>query len=958
MTPLVGRRDEIARFRRTLSTLDFGGGGITTVTGEPGIGKSRLLDDLAIMAAEEQRTVLLGRATEFERHEPFGVLVDALDEAVEAALGADPRLIDGHARHLLMPVLPALRRQGNTANPTTLAAGDRVGRCRELRRLLRTLASARPIVLLLDDAHWVDHGSAEFLDYLFRHPAIPRLLVVLAYRPRQLPTLLAHSVDRARANGRLEEIELPPLCIAEAAELVTPAMPRRELRAAYEASGGNPLYLEAVSRRRAVRGSRMNDEVDLSLRALLVAELPTISAAASALLQSAAVLGDPFDLLHATAVAELPGFEAGAALDELAERDLIRPTVSARIFRFRHPLIRSAVYAQTKRAWLVHAHQRAVDQLRRRGVGVVGIAHHVAQAADLGDLEAVAILEEAAGKVVARAPATAARWLGDAERLLPHTSETEARRVRLLGELAEALGRSGRLAESSSRLRDLVRLVPPDRHDIRVPYLCGSAEADHLAGRFDRAGALLQAELRDLPRDSSRERAALLVALATGAFLRGALAEALGYARQASTLTGDDADPDRRLAVLSALAISAVANGDLPVAADAAARAAALFDSLSDERVASQLVHVGELAWAHYYLGWHEQALRVVRRAAALAQRTGHISTLPYLLLCEGKTHQLAGRIRDALDVAGHAEEIARLNGSDDHLSMALATKGEATFWTDGSLAPATQLAVRAVAAAGWRTGLAGRKAVLVLAEITLAAGDPQASTRQLVAASGGPELPAWPLTCRPKVFELLTRAALVGGKTGPARRWVAGAERAATHAALGGPSYAKRARARLAAALGEHEAAAELALSAAAGFRNEGFLIEEGQARGVAATSFTAIGAKANAATELRKVKRIARDCASSRLAKLADHDGGGVGRPSPQQPPGERDPYAALSRREREVATLLATGITNREIANQLYVTIRTVDAHVSRILRKLDVPSRSAVVGLQLSGGDAAT
>jgi ATP/maltotriose-dependent transcriptional regulator MalT len=952
VAPLVGRREEISRLEHALSVADNDGGVFVTVVGEPGIGKSRLLDHLAAIAADTNRTVLFGRATEFERHQPFGVLIDALDETVETALTADPALADGQTKSLLMPVLPALRRHGNGAGVTMLAGNDRVGRCRELRRLLRRLAAARPIVLLLDDVHWIDQSSAEFLDYLFRHPTDPRLLIVLAYRPIQLPSLLAHSIDRAKANGWLDEIELPPLSIGEAAELVVPAMSGRELRAAYKASGGNPLYLEAISHQRAKRGASL-DKVDLPLPALLVAELPAISADGLHLLQAGAVLGDPFDALHAAALAELDNPAAGVALDELSERDLVRPTGSVRMYRFRHPLVRSAVYSQAKRAWLVHAHKRAVEQLRGRGVGVVGIAHHVAQAADLGDLDAVAILEEAAGKVVMRAPATAARWLGDAERLLPQSTEADPRRVRLIGRLADALGRSGQLAESSRRLRDLVKLVPADHHDIRVPYICGIAEADHLAGRFDRARAQLQTELHALSQGHPRDQAALLVSLATGAFLRGALAEALDYARQANALTSDDGDPGRRLAAVSAHAITAAATGDMRAAMEASAKASAIADSLDDEQATDQLVHLGELAWANYYLGWHDQALRVADRAAELARRTGHVSTLPYLLLCACKAHQLAGRLRQALDMASHAEEIARLNGSDDHLSMALAAKAEAVIWIDGSTEPATQLAVRAVAAAGWRTGVAGRKAFFVLAEITLATGDAQRTARQLVAASGGPALPAWPLTSRPRVFELLTRTALAAGDIDRAQRWVAGAEQAATHPALGGLSYANRARAWLNAVLGDHKLAAELALAAADGFSNTGFPIEEGHARAVAARAFTSVNADADAAAELRRIKRIAQSCESSRLARLVDRDINAIPRPSAPQP-AEHDPYAALSRREREVAALLATGMTNREIANQLYVTIRTVDAHVSRILRKLDVPSRAAVVGLQLSGG----
>lgn len=940
---LIGRRVEISRFRQALSVVDGGGGATVVVAGEPGMGKSRLLDHLATIAAEGRRTVLSGYATEFGRHEPFGVLADALDDAVEAALAADPGLLDEHTKKLLSPVLPALRRHnGQSGGP---AAGDRAERYQELRRLLRLLSARDPIVLVLDDLHWIDQSSAEFLDHLLRHAVIPRLLVTLAYRPRPVPSLVASAVERARAIGRLELIELPPLSLQEAAELVTSTVPGRELATIYAASGGNPLYLEIAARR------RVDTSADPALRALLLAEIPALSPHAVTLLQAAAVLGDPFDLPRAAAVAGLDGQTAGAALDEIAEQDLVRPTDSVRVFRFRHPLVRSAVYAQAKRAWLVAAHQRAVEELRAHGAGVVDIAHHVAQVAEHGDLEAVAVLEQAARQVVTRDPATAAQWLADVERLLPHTTDADPRRIRLLGELADALGRSGRLADSSRRLRDLIKLVPSDRLDLRVRYVCGSAESDHLAGRFDRARALLQEQLRVLSRDRPQERVALLVTLATGAYLRGALAEALGHARQATALVSSDCPPEWRLAALSTLAIAAVANGDLTVAAEAVAQAAILFASVDDAPAASQLVHLGELAWANYYLGWHDQALRVVRRAVELAQRTGHMSTLPYLLLCEAKTRQFAGRIHDALDSAGRAEEIARLNGSDDHLSMALAAKAEAVFWLEGSAGPATRLAVQAVAAAGWRTGMAGRKAVFVLTEIALTSGTPQHSARQLVSASGGPTLPAWPRTCRPKVFEMLTRAAVVARDIDQVRHWATSTENAATYPALGGSSYAKLARARLAGMLGEQRLAADLALTAADGFGNEGYLLEEGTARVVAARALVKLGA--DAAAEKRKIAMIARRCESVRLARMADRGNTTIRATDPRQ-----DPYAPLSRREREVAGMLATGMTNREIANQLHVTIRTVDAHVSRILRKLHVPSRAAVVGLQLPGDTTAT
>ena len=184
---------------------------------------------------------------------PFSALIDALDDHLEARRDElAERLGAGQARRLAT-VFPALAAK-MPAEPDGAEPGEgadqsgmvRYRLYRAIRQLIEELAAPAGLALILDDVHWADDSSAEFLDHLVRHPPRGNVLVTAAYRPAQVTPRLAALVMGAGARAR--QVTVGPLDQAEVEEFLGPRVNRTRGRALYEASGGNPFYLEALAR--------------------------------------------------------------------------------------------------------------------------------------------------------------------------------------------------------------------------------------------------------------------------------------------------------------------------------------------------------------------------------------------------------------------------------------------------------------------------------------------------------------------------------------------------------------------------------------------------------------------------------------------------------------------------------------------------------------------------------------
>ena len=231
-------------------------------------------------------------------------------------------------------------------------------------------------------------------------------------------------------------------------------------------------------------------------------ELDQLSERARTLARAASVAGDPFEIDVAAAAAGLPESEALGALDELLARGLARATQVPRRFRFRHPLVRRAVYESCGAGWRIGAHARAAAALRDRGASPVERAHHVEAAARPGDEEAIALLGDAARAVAARAPATAARWFEAALRLLPASTPDHGRRFALSEALGASLGAAGRLADSHAALLQALELLPASEFEQRAPLLATCVSIEHVMGRHASARERVRSALTDVPAGS------------------------------------------------------------------------------------------------------------------------------------------------------------------------------------------------------------------------------------------------------------------------------------------------------------------------------------------------------------------------------------------------------------------------------------------------------------------------
>ncbi len=268
---------------------------------------------------------------------------------------------------------------------------------------------------------------------------------------------LTRALAAALAEDRAARIELVPLSIAEAGELIG-----EDPAAIFTLSGGNPFYLEQLARVRAGAGNPgapTEGVVPAAVAASLVSELTELAPATRLLLEAAAVVGDPFEPDLAAEVAELDETVALDALDELLARALVRPAGAPRRFSFRHPLVRHAVYEAAPGGWRLAAHTRAADALARRGAALTVLAHHVEQSAHTGDEAAIELLTAAAEAARASAPATASRFCAGALRLLPTGHGHRERRVRMQTAPADAQSAAGDPAAARATILDALRVA-------------------------------------------------------------------------------------------------------------------------------------------------------------------------------------------------------------------------------------------------------------------------------------------------------------------------------------------------------------------------------------------------------------------------------------------------------------------------------------------------------------------
>ncbi len=347
---LVGRTQECATLRAFVAAP---AGQVLLVLGDPGIGKTRLLEELATLVAAEGGTVLRGRAFEAEMVRPYGAWLDALRPLVGA--GAD----DPFAR---------------------ADTGDRARLFEAVVQLLRGRATpGHKLALLIDDIQWIDEASAALLHFVARAAADAPVLLACGARPGELADNPA-AVRLVRTLGksaRVQQIGLAPLDAADTAQLLLGA--RVDAGRVFAESGGNPLFALEIARALA-RGHAGSE----SLEALLRERLEQLDEGARGLVPWAAALGHGFSAELLARASGLGPAEGVSAIEELERRAVLRVVASG--YDFSHDLLRQAAYRTLSepRRCLVHMHiARALAAEPDADGALAGdVAHHAAIGGD------------------------------------------------------------------------------------------------------------------------------------------------------------------------------------------------------------------------------------------------------------------------------------------------------------------------------------------------------------------------------------------------------------------------------------------------------------------------------------------------------------------------------------------------------------------------------------------------
>jgi ATP/maltotriose-dependent transcriptional regulator MalT len=950
---LVGRAETCGVLDDAVSELDSGRSAALALVGEPGIGKTRLLVELAARADARGWLVLYGSGSELERDLPFWVFVDALDEYVAGLEARCLKPLDDDVRAELARVLPALSR----FEPVREAAfqHERYRSHRAVRELLERLTASGPLVLMLDDFHWADAGSVELLGALLRRPPAAAVLVALAVRPRQAPDRVAAALERANRAGTLRRVQVGALTRDEAQDLLGEAVDGAAATVLYEESGGNPFYLEQLARalalERTTGGPELSPEgldVPPAVAAALAEELTLLSDGARAVLEGAAVAGDPFEPELAAAAAATSEASALEALDELLKLDLVRETEVPRRFRFRHPLIRRAVYQSTPGGWRLGAHDRSAETLAARGASAVERAHHVERSARQGDTAAVATLREAGDAVAQRAPASAATWFGHALRLLPDAAPADAR-VELLLSRARALVATGQFADGHAALLESIALVPAEAVALRVRLTTACAGVEHLLGRPEQARARLTSAMDSLHDPASREAAALMIELAMDGFFRMDYELMREWAERALSTARPLGDRPLTAAAVAVLAFAGATSGATPEAEARRSEAAALVADLDDDELALRLDAAANLAGAELYLDCYEEAEAHAQRAIAVGRATGQSEFIPLPYSILGQVKLLRGQLTEAAELLDNAVEGARLSGNVQALAGNLGNRSFAAL-AAGDVGIALATAEECVELTSGLDQSLVCAAGVAHAAALLETGDAGRAVESLTASSGGDNLPLIPGVWRAKFLELLTRCWLALGRRSAAERATAAAQAAAAALRLRmAASMADRAAASVELDYGHCDLAATRALAAAAAADEIGAPVEAALARTLAGRALAQTGQTERAVAELKHAASELQACGALRYRDAAERELRSLGhRIHRRTRPGKIDGTGveALTERELQVARLVVDRRTNPEIAEALFLSPKTVETHMRNIFRKLDASSRAEV------------
>ncbi|MDX6582839.1 MAG: hypothetical protein QOI10_2023, partial [Solirubrobacterales bacterium] len=778
MNPIVGRDEELARLEAQFEAAARGPGSAVEIRGEAGIGKTRLLAEASERAEHRRILALGGKAAEFERGAPFGVFVDALDPYLASR---NPREFESlGSEHLeeLRRIFPGFA-ASDPSPPKPSQADERFRAHRAVQRLLELLARSRPTVLALDDLHWADEASVELVAHLLRRAPPKGACLLFSLRPAQAPQLLSRALDSAEREGRLERLEMRRLGDDAALQLLGDRVPPRLQATVLAESGGNPFFLDQLARATTERGegadpAGVGSPTDLpgAVAAAIADELRGLMPDAREALQAAAIAGDPFEPDLAAAALAVDTDRFLPLLDDLLATGLVGETDVPLRFRFRHPIVRRAVYEDCGLAWRVTAHRRVAAALAERGAAPLRRAHHVEQSAVPGDAAALELLRSAGEAAAPRAPMAAAHWYGAALRLMPD-SAPHGERVALQVVTATALGSAGRLAESRDTLRSIADGLPPELEPLRFEVIPFIGTLEHLLGNHEAVPELLEATLAEVGDPLSREGAILRSELAADRFYANDGEGMERWAGLALESARAAEDPTLRIVAGTQLALGQFKMGRIDEAEGSWREAAGLASSLSDAELTGRLVSLFWLGWYAQCGEHYDEGIAFLDRGLELVRAVGQGYLVVPMKIAQAILLTWKGDLERATPLADDAIDAARLSSNPQYLAWGLTLRcWIATQAGDLAVAMITgeeAMEVGASLSDSYFSKLSGCYVGSVLVE----KGEPGAGRDLILTSMDGEALEPLERPFRARVYEQLAQAEIAVGDLGAAEKWV-----------------------------------------------------------------------------------------------------------------------------------------------------------------------------------------
>jgi DNA-binding CsgD family transcriptional regulator len=966
---LVGRRTELQVLEAALDRSVMGQSAAVLLSGEAGVGKSRLVLELAERARASGARVLVGGCAEFGGEGiPFGPVVDVVRTLADEV---EPDELDGFlgpARNEFARLLPEL---GDGRALTALDEGVEVSRLHELiLGLISRLAAAQPLVLVFEDVQWADRSTLELIALLVRGLVNRRVLLICTVRFDELHR--AHPFRRIAGRWEqqraVERVDLSRLTVEEVRAQIEAIVDERPdgrlVDLVFERSEGIPLFVEELIG--AVRdGGAERDYLPPSLRDILLARVDLLSGDARNVLRVASAAGSwvPDDLL--AVVAALPEDRLYAAVREIVEHQLLIVDPTGRGYAFRHALARDAVYDDLlpgERARLHRAYAQALERDERiAGPEVTWaamLAHHWAAAHDLPRALAASVR---AGFAAANAagPAEAQRHLelalelwGEVPGAAGHARVAHADVLEAAALAAHHAGAVERgLALTDEALAELGAGGPPERRAVllarRARMVRDLARGDDGTSDLEKALALLSDE------QPTRVTAQVLAALARTRLLaddlHGARAVAEQAVKTADAVGALEESCDAAVSLGSAMSILGDPESGLDLVRDAGQRAREA--GLAWTALRGTINLTDRLA----FCGRHDEAIAVAQEGREYAEQSGLARTAgAYLRANEVESLLRVGRWREAAVQAAPGTEAPGLFAGGFAL-----IRGELH-----ALCGHRKEAERELAEARQQLpGESSRQFALPLAwleaELARLSGELDRAHAVLEPAIEAIE----PREVDRYSWAILWLAMRVEversrGSTEPIDRLFALVDRMtvrtlpdAGHQAL---VIAEQTRATATGEVGAWGGAVDACRS-----MNEAFPLAYALLRH--AEALAAAGERAAAADALRESIELAEQMgaeplldeirAFERAARL-EPDAAGADGSAPTQDGAAADEFGVefgLTAREREVLALIAEGRSNGQIADELVISRKTASVHVSNILSKLGVSTRVEAAAL---------